>query len=130
LVFDAFRRSRNGDRGMEAAPDATPPVTERPVIGLALGRGLARGFAHIGVIRTLLANGITPNVIVGTSIGAVVGGCYAQNQLDSLEEWSHTLTWRGILGYLDISLSGAGLIGGGRLAKRLEETLGEALIEQ
>ena len=46
----------------------------RPVIGLALGGGAARGFAHIGVLRTLLAHGIVPNVVVGTSIGAVVGG--------------------------------------------------------
>ena len=46
----------------------------RPVIGLALGGGAARGFAHIGVLRTLLAHGIVPNIVVGTSIGAVVGG--------------------------------------------------------
>jgi len=49
----------------------------RPVIGLALGGGAARGFAHIGVLRTLLAHGIVPNIVVGTSIGAVVGGAYA-----------------------------------------------------
>ena len=49
----------------------------RPVIGLALGGGAARGFAHIGIIRTLVAHGIIPNVVVGTSIGAVVGGAYA-----------------------------------------------------
>ena len=49
----------------------------RPSIGLALGGGAARGFAHIGVMRTLIAHGIVPDVIVGTSIGAVVGGCYA-----------------------------------------------------
>ena len=49
----------------------------RPVIGLALGGGAARGFAHIGIMRTLLAHGIVPDVVVGTSIGAVVGGSYA-----------------------------------------------------
>jgi predicted acylesterase/phospholipase RssA len=55
------------------------------VIGLALGGGAARGFAHIGIVRTLIANGIVPNVVVGTSIGAVVGGAYAAGHLDTLE---------------------------------------------
>ena len=130
MVFDAFRRARNGDRGVEASQDARPPAAERPTIGLALGGGAARGFAHIGVLRALIAHGIQPNVIVGTSIGAVVGGCFAHNQLDSFEQWSQTLTRRGILGYLDISFNSGGLIGGGRLARRLEETLGDTLIEQ
>ena len=130
MVFEAFRRARNGDRGVEANTEATPASVARPLIGLALGGGAARGFAHIGVIRTLLAHGIQPAVVVGTSIGAVVGGCYAGNQLDSFERWAQSLTRRGILGYLDISLGGAGLIGGGRLATRLQETLGDTLIEQ
>ncbi|HJZ19886.1 MAG TPA: patatin-like phospholipase family protein, partial [Bradyrhizobium sp.] len=60
--------------------------TRRPVIGLALGGGAARGFAHIGIVRTLIAHGIVPNVVVGTSIGAVVGGAYAAGHLDTLEE--------------------------------------------
>ena len=80
----------------------------RPVIGLALGGGGARGFAHIGVLRTLLAHGIEPDIIVGTSIGAVVGGCHAAGRLDVLEDWARSLTKRGILGYLDISLTGGG----------------------
>ena len=75
----------------------------RPVIGLALGGGAARGFAHIGIVRTLLAHGIVPNVVVGTSIGAVVGGCYASGQLDRLEEWARSLQPRNIFGYLDIA---------------------------
>ena len=66
-------------------PDATPRAPQRPTIGLALGGGGARGFAHIGVIRTLLAHGIKPDVIVGTSIGAVVGGCHAAGRLDVLD---------------------------------------------
>jgi NTE family protein len=74
-------------------------------------------------MRTLLAHGIVPDVIVGTSIGAVVGGCYAAKQLDTLETWSRGLTVRGVLGYLDISLSGSGLIRGDHLARQLETTL-------
>ena len=101
----------------------------RPVIGLALGGGAARGFAHIGILRTLLAHGIVPNVVVGTSIGAVVGGAYAAGQLDTLEEWARGLQPRNILGYLDIRLNGSGLIGGDRLASQLETAIGPTLIE-
>src|SRR4029453_11544355 len=100
-----------------------------PIIGLALGGGGARGFAHIGVIRTLLAHGIEPEIIVGTSIGAVVGGCQAAGRLNVIEEGAGGLTRRSILSYLDISLASGGLIGGGRLAARLEEKLGDTAIE-
>ena len=55
-----------------------PPPAPAPVkIGLALGGGAARGFAHIGVIKALEAQGIVPDIIVGTSAGAVVGALYA-----------------------------------------------------
>jgi NTE family protein len=101
----------------------------RPVIGLALGGGAARGFAHIGIIRTLLAHGIIPNVVVGTSIGAVVGGAYASGHLDALEDWARSLQPRNILSYLDIRLNGSGLIGGARLAAEIEAAMGQVLIE-
>jgi NTE family protein len=129
LVFEGiFARARNGDRAAEATTYAQP-APARPTIGLALGGGAARGFAHIGVIRALEAHGIVPDVIVGTSIGAVVGGCYAAKEMDNLETWARTLTVRGVLGYLDISLSGSGLIGGGHLAARLEAGLKESRVE-
>jgi len=102
----------------------------RPVIGLALGGGAARGFAHIGIVRTLVAHGIVPNVVVGTSIGAVVGGAYAAGHLDTLEEWARGLQPRNILGYLDIRLNGSGLIGGDKLAAQLEAAIGPTLIEE
>ena len=101
----------------------------QPSIGLVLGSGAARGFAHIGVVRALQARGITPSVIVGTSMGALVGGCYATNQLDTLKSWARSLTLRRVLGYLDVRLGGSGLINGGRLANRLEESLGTTSIE-
>ena len=101
----------------------------RPVIGLALGGGAARGFAHIGIVRTLVAHGIVPDVVVGTSIGAVVGGAYAAGHLDTLEEWARSLQPRNILGYLDIRLNGSGLIGGAKLAAELEAAMGQSLIE-
>jgi len=130
-VFEGlFARARNGDRAAEATTHAqSQPAVTRPVIGLALGGGAARGFAHIGVMRTLLAHGIVPDVIVGTSIGAVVGGCYAAKEMDNLEVWARTLTVRGVLSYLDISLSGSGLINGGHLAGRLESGLKDSRID-
>ena len=100
MVFEGlFARARNGDRAAEASTHA-PPAPVRPTIGLALGGGAARGFAHIGVIRALEAHGIVPDVIVGTSIGAVVGGCYAAKEMDNLESWARTLTVRGVLEHM------------------------------
>src|SRR5262249_24165414 len=101
----------------------------RPVIGLALGGGAARGLSHIGILRTLIAHGIVPNVVVGTSIGAVVAGAYAAGHLDKLEEWARGLQPRNIFSYLDIRLNGSGLIGGAKLAAELEVSMGQTLIE-
>ena len=130
LVFEGlFARARNGDRSAEATTAPLQPAVTRPAIGLALGGGAARGFAHIGVMRTLVAHSIVPDVIVGTSIGAVVGGCYAARQLDDLEEWARALTVRSILSYLDINLTGSGLIRGDHLATKLEATLTDARID-
>ena len=129
-MFEGFfaRGRSNGDRAAEATTHPQPAIT-RPIIGLALGGGAARGFAHIGVLRKLLEHGIVPDVIVGTSIGAVVGGCYAAKEMDNLESWARTLTVRGVLSYLDISLSGSGLIGGGHLASQLDSGLKDSRID-
>ena len=120
-------RARDGAGEIEKVGLGT---IRRPVVGLALGGGAARGFAHIGILRTLLAHGIVPDVVVGTSIGAVVGGSYASGHLDTLEEWARSLQVRNILGYLDIRLNGSGLIGGEKLAARLEASIGKTLIEE
>ncbi|MCB1519783.1 MAG: patatin-like phospholipase family protein [Hyphomicrobiaceae bacterium] len=98
-------------------------------IGLALGGGAARGWAHIGVLRALDAAGIKPDIIAGTSIGAVVGGCYAAGHLDHLERFARELTVRRVFGYLDFNFSGTGLISGQRLCDRLESDLGDRTIE-
>ena len=58
-----------------------------PVVGLALGSGSARGWAHIGVLRALLEAGVRPQVVCGASVGAIVGAAYATGQLDRFEEW-------------------------------------------
>jgi NTE family protein len=101
----------------------------RPLIGLVLGSGAARGFAHIGVLRVLMARGIIPDIVIGTSMGALVGGCYATDHLDALETWARSLTMRRIISYLDVRLGGSGLIGGWRLASQLHDSIGATLIE-
>jgi NTE family protein len=99
------------------------------LIALVLGGGAARGFAHIGVIRALQAHGIHPHIVVGTSIGAAVGGAFVAGHLDGFESWARSLQARSVLGYLDIQLNGSGLIGGNRLASKLQEALGKSRIE-
>ncbi len=99
-------------------------------IGLALGGGAARGWAHIGVLRALEAVGIKPDIIAGTSIGAVVGGCYAAGHLDHLETFARELTVRRVFGYLDFNFAGNGLISGQRLCERLEAHLEGKSIEE
>lgn len=98
-------------------------------IGLALGGGAARGWAHIGVLRALEKAGIKPDIIAGTSIGAVVGACYLAGRLDDLEDFARELTRRRVLGYLDFNFTGTGLITGQRLCERLEKHLGKTRIE-
>jgi NTE family protein len=86
----------------------------RPRLGIALGSGSARGWAHIGVLRALHEAGIEPDVVCGTSIGAFVGAAYASGDLDKLEAWVGGLSRRDVLGFFDVSLAG-GLIKGAKL---------------
>ncbi len=110
------------------APEQAPGRAVPP-LAIALGGGIARGWAHIGVLRAFDAAGLKPDIVVGTSVGAVVGGCWAAGRLDELEDWTRSLTKRRMFGLLDFSLAGAGLISGGRLKGLLEQNLGEAAIE-
>lgn len=86
----------------------------KPRIGLALGSGSARGWAHIGVIRALREAGIEPDILCGCSIGALVGAAYADGDLEALAEWVTGLRWQDVLGLLDPGFSG-GLIKGDKL---------------
>lgn len=97
----------------------------RHAIGLALGGGAARGWSHIAVLRELDAQGIRPDVIAGTSIGALVGAAHALGRLDALEEWVRDMRWQDVAGYFDIRLAG-GLIAGERLMEALADLLGDA----
>lgn len=100
-----------------------------PKIGLALGSGLARGFAHLGVVRALKRHGIEPTIISGTSMGALVGGAYLAGGLDALEEWAYSLTKMKVLSYLDFRVKSSGLIGGEKLMKLMLDSFGEVRVE-
>ena len=99
-------------------------------IGLALGGGGARGWAHIGVLRTLLTAGFEPDIIAGTSIGAIVGGAYAAGRLDELEAFARSIDRRSIWRLVDVNLGkGGGLVTGERVASKLSEIIGTHNIE-
>jgi len=100
-----------------------------PPIGLALGGGVARGWAHIGAIRALVEAGIRPDIIAGTSIGALVGGVFLAGKLDILEDWARALTRRRMMSYMDVRWGGAGFMRGERLARVLRHYLGNTRIE-
>ena len=108
--------------GLSSSGGASEPKPAKKTgISLALGGGCARGWAHIGVLRALDEAGIELSMIAGTSIGALVGGCYLAGKLDELEEFARSLTRRRIFGLLDLNLRGSGLFGGMKLDARLRE---------
>jgi NTE family protein len=109
--------------GLSSSAGTDPKPAKKTGISLALGGGCARGWAHIGVLRALDEAGIEISMIAGTSIGALVGGCYLAGKLNELEEFARSLTRRRIFGLLDINLRGSGLFGGMRLDARLREHL-------
>ncbi len=95
----------------------------RPKIALALGAGGARGWAHIGAIRALIAQGIKPDIVCGTSMGSLVGAAYAAGELERLEEWALSLGWRDVFGLMDFTLRG-GLIRGKKLFEFMRARFG------
>ena len=103
----------------------------RPRIGLALGAGVARGWAHIGVLRALKRYGIEADIVCGASVGALVGGIHLAGKLDALEDWVRSLNRLKIVGYLDLRIrQGGGLIGGDRLVAEMRRHLGDIMVEE
>jgi len=139
-MLSLLRRNFDFSGGPESgAPRSEPPKPEsapprpddssRPRIGLALGAGAARGWAHIGVLRELAEHGVKPDVVAGTSIGAIVGGCYAAGKLDEIEVFARTMTKRRVFAMMDFAFSGTSLISGDRLKAALEQELDGLKIE-
>jgi len=117
--------------GLEIPSDINVPEIAKPKAGiaLALGGGAARGWAHIGVLRALDEAGIRIDMIAGTSIGALVGGCYLAGKLDELEEFARSLTKRRMFGLLDFHFGGSGLFGGMKLDARMQQHLAGVTFE-
>jgi NTE family protein len=129
MFLNVFNRKIPEQPNENIPVDRHEPKAAGPRIGLALGGGAARGWAHIGVLRVLEKAGIRPDVIAGTSMGALAGGAWAAERLDQLEEFARAMTKRRMFGFMDWRIGGNGLISGGRLAKLLELNFGETLIE-
>lgn len=89
-------------------------MIQRPKLGIALGSGSARGWAHIGVLQALTERGFAPEFVAGCSMGAMVGAAFAAGRINQLETWALSLDWKGVVGLLDVGLRG-GLIKGDRL---------------
>ena len=105
------------------------PKGRKPVIGLALGSGAARGWAHIGVLRALTELGVKPDVVAGASMGAIVGGSYCAGLLDELEEHARQLTRRQLVALLDVSIPRGGLFSGSKLTRLFESEMKDLRIE-
>jgi len=101
----------------------------KPTIGLALGSGAARGWAHIGVFRALAEMGIEPDIIAASSVGAIVGGAYASGNLDAFEEWVSNLRRVDIIRLLDAKMTGGGFLQGASLMDAIEKRIGDPNIE-
>lgn len=95
-----------------AVSEAQSPLPRRPKVGLALGSGSARGWAHIGIIQALEERGVEIDVVAGTSIGALVGGAYVSGALNEFGDWVRTLTTKDVFSLMDFTLSGGGMVKG------------------
>lgn len=106
------------------------PARAAPTVSLVLGSGGARGYAHIGAIEELRAQGFDIRSIAGCSMGALVGGIYAAGKLDEYRDWSRTLQRFDVLRLLDWTLSGGGFIKGDRVIGQIKTLIGDVRIEE
>jgi NTE family protein len=99
-------------------------------VSLVLGSGGARGHAHIGVIRALEEMNFTIDNIAGTSMGAVIGGIYAADKLDTYTDWAFQLNRSDVVKLLDFSFSLRSIFKGERIIEVLKELVGDRKIEE
>ena len=109
---------------------ARPALPPEPLcVALALGGGAGLGWAHIGVLRALLARGVVIDAVAGTSIGAVAAACLAADRLDVLEELARSANLRKVVRFLDVNLRRGSLLGGRAVARELRKHFGEQRLE-
>jgi len=99
-------------------------------LGIALGSGSARGWAHIGILRALADIGLHPTVVAGASVGALVGAAYANGKLDALQNWVCALTQRDVWRLMDATFRGGGIMTGNRLMDAIATSVGDPPVEQ
>lgn len=116
---------------MENIIQASAKNKGQNTIGIALGSGSARGWAHIGVLQALRDGGIEPHIVCGTSVGALVGAVYVLDQLSTFSEWVRDLDLIEVIRYMDIRLvEGGGFVQGRRLMDFLRGRIGDRDIER
>lgn len=98
-------------------------------VALVLSGGGARGIAHIGVIEELLSNGYTISSVAGTSMGALIGGIYAQGNLAEFREWLLTITRMEILKFIDLTTVKGGMVKGEKIVQAINRFIGDVNIE-
>jgi NTE family protein len=99
-------------------------------LGIVLGAGVGRGWAHIGVLQGLTELGIKPDIVCGCSMGALVGASYVTGHLETLASLATSLTWRRVLSYMDVSFAGGGLIEGRWIVNFFEDNVEDTAIER
>jgi NTE family protein len=105
-------------------------MSESPkTISLVLGSGGARGHAHLGVIKAIEERGLEIRNIAGTSMGAVIGGIYAADELDTYAEWARKLTKKDVVRLLDFSFTWTSIFKGERIFEVLKALIGDRNIE-
>jgi NTE family protein len=111
------------------AETVLPPTLAPKRIGLALGGGAALGWAHIGALRALEEAGIVPDVVAGTSMGAIVGAAWLCGALDALEGIARSMSWQRLVAFADPKLGAPGLLRGDAIVRELVRHFGSRRIE-
>ena len=107
-----------------------PPASRRsPKIGLVLGSGSARGWAHLGVLKALQEAGVRPDIVCGSSVGALIAAVYAAKEIDRFTDWILALDRSKIFQFMDFRWSG-GILKGDRLMKSMQHYFGRTTIEE
>lgn len=99
-------------------------------IGLALGSGAVRGWAHMGVIQAMEELGVPIHLVAGTSMGSLVGAFHVTGKLEVLRNLSHELDWRQALYFFDVTLPKSGLIDGQKIKEFIDRSVGDIKIEE
>jgi NTE family protein len=102
----------------------------KPAVTLVLSGGGARGIAHIGVIEELERRGYEIASVTGTSMGALVGGVYADGAMDAFKDWMLSLDRRKVLSMVDFTVSRVGLVKGDRVFNKMKDFIPDSLIEE